>query len=174
MQDIFVCMKTRRSVRRYKPDAVPQELLAPIVEAGLYAASGLGRQSPIILQVTDRAMRDRLMQLNAAVLGREGSDPFYGAPVIFVVLADRVCPTYVYDGSLALGNMMLAAHAEGLGSCWIHRAKEVFSTEAGKEILHELGVEGDYEGIGHLAVGYPDGEYPVPPARRDGRVFYAD
>ena len=139
MQDIFVCMKTRRSVRRYKPDAVPQELLAPIVEAGLYAASGLGRQSPIILQVTDRA-----------------------------------CPTYVYDGSLALGNMMLAAHAEGLGGCWIHRAKEVFSTEAGKEILHELGVEGDYEGIGHLAVGYPDGEYPAPPARRDGRVFYAD
>ena len=89
-------------------------------------------------------------------------------------IRSTACPTYVYDGSLALGNMMLAAHAEGLGSCWIHRAKEVFSTEAGKEILHELGVEGDYEGIGHLAVGYPDGEYPAPPARRDGRVFYAD
>lgn len=174
MQDVFECMKTRRSIRRYKPDAVPRELLAPIAEAGLYAASGLGRQSPIILQVTDRVLRDRLMQLNAAVLGREGSDPFYGAPVIFVVLADRTCPTHVYDGSLALGNMMLAAHAEGLGSCWIHRAREVFDSEAGKAILRELGVKGDYEGIGHLAVGYPDGEYPAPPARRGGRVFCAD
>lgn len=174
MQDVFECMKTRRSIRRYMPDTVPRELLAPIAEAGLYAASGLGRQSPIILQVTDRVLRDRLMQLNAAVLGREGSDPFYGAPVIFVVLADRTCPTHVYDGSLALGNMMLAAHAEGLGSCWIHRAREVFDSEAGKAILRELGVTGDYEGIGHLAVGYPDGEYPAPPARRGGRVFCAD
>lgn len=174
MQDVFECMKTRRSIRRYKPDVVPRELLAPIAEAGLYAASGFGRQSPIILQVTDRVLRDRLMQLNAAVLGREGSDPFYGAPVIFVVLADRTCPTHVYDGSLALGNMMLAAHAEGLGSCWIHRAREIFDSEAGKAILRELGVTGDYEGIGHLAVGYPDGEYPAPPARRGGRVFCAD
>ena len=171
MQDVFELMKTRRSIRRYKPDMVPPELLAPIAEAGLYAASGLGRQSPIILEVTDRAMRDRLMRMNAAVLGRAESDPFYGAPVIFVVLARRDCPTYVYDGSLTLGNMMLAAHAEGLGSCWIHRAKEVFDTEAGRAILRELGVEGDYEGIGHLAVGYPDGEYPAPPARKDGRVI---
>lgn len=153
---------------------MPSELLDAVVEAGLYAASGLGRQSPIILRVTDRAMRDRLMRVNAAARGRAGSDPFYGAPVILTVLADRACPTYLYDGSLALGNMMLAAHAVGLGSCWIHHAKETFETEEGKEILRELSVTGDYEGIGHLAIGYADGEYPLPPERRAGRVFDAD
>lgn len=173
MNEVFENMKMRRSIRRYLPNEVPQELLDKIIEAGLYAASGLGRQSAIIVEVTDRAMRDRLMRMNAAVMGREGIDPFYGAPTIFIVLADRHAPTYLYDGSLALGNMMLAAHALGLGSCWIHRAKEEFESEEGKKLLRELGIEGDYEGIGHLAVGYADGEYPVPPPRRDGRVFYA-
>lgn len=174
MQNILSLIKERRSVRRYKSDAVPSDLLDAAVEAGLYAASGLGRQSSIILRVTDRTMRDRLMRANAMARGRAGSDPFYGAPVILTVLADRNCPTYLYDGALSLGNMMLAAHAVGLGSCWIHYAKETFETEEGKEILRALGVNGNYEGIGHLAVGYPDGEYPLPPARRAGRVFDAD
>ena len=173
MNEILENMKTRRSVRRYLPDAVPQELLDKVIEAGLYAASGRGRQSAIIVEVTDRDLRDRLMRMNAAIMGREGTDPFYGAPAILLVLADKQAPTYLYDGSLAMGNMMLAAHALGLGSCWIHRAKEEFESDEGKEILRELGIEGDCEGIGHLAVGYADGEYPAPPARREGRVFYA-
>lgn len=173
MNEILENMKTRRSVRRYLPDAVPQELLDKVIEAGLYAASGRGRQSAIIVEVTDRDLRDRLMRMNAAIMGREGTDPFYGAPAILLVLADKQAPTYLYDGSLAMGNMMLAAHALGLGSCWIHRAKEEFESDEGKEILRELGIEGDYEGIGHLAVGYADGEYPAPPTRREGRVFYA-
>lgn len=169
---ILACLKTRRSVRSYRSDPVPQALLDQIVEAGLYAPTGMGRQSTIIIEA-DGALRDRLMKMNAAVMGREGSDPFYGAPVALVVLADRSCPTYLYDGSLAMGNMMNAAHALGLGSCWIHRAKEDFDSEAGKEILRSQGIEGDYEGIGHCIVGYAEGEEPAAAPRKENRFFKA-
>ncbi len=164
---------TRRSIRQYKPDPVPQELLDQIIEAGLYAASGMGRQGTVILQVTDKTLRDRLMRMNASVMGREGTDPFYGAPALLIVLSDRQCSTCLYDGSLVIGNLMNAAHALGLGSCWIHRAREEFDSQEGKEILRSLGITGDYEGIGHLIVGYPDGELPAAKPRREGRVFYA-
>lgn len=168
---ILECMETRRSVRAYLPNAVPEEKLERILRAGLYAASGMGRQSAMILCVTDKALRDRLMRMNAAIMGTPEKDPFYGAPYVLVVLADRSIPTAVYDGSLVLGNMMLAAHAEGLGSCWIHRAREEFDSDEGKAILHDLGVEGDYEGVGHLIVGYADGAEPEAKPRREGRVL---
>lgn len=168
---ILECMETRRSVRAYLPNAVPEEKLERILRAGLYAASGMGRQSAMILCVTDKALRDRLMRMNAAIMGTPEKDPFYGAPCVLVVLADRSIPTAVYDGSLVLGNMMLAAHAEGLGSCWIHRAREEFDSDEGKAILHDLGVEGDYEGVGHLIVGYADGAEPQAKPRREGRVL---
>lgn len=168
---ILECMETRRSVRAYLPNAVPEEKLERILRAGLYAASGMGRQSAMILCVTDKALRDRLMRMNAAIMGTPEKDPFYGAPCVLVVLADRSIPTAVYDGSLVLGNMMLAAHAEGLGSCWIHRAREEFDSDEGKAILHDLGVEGDYEGVGHLIVGYADGAEPEAKPRREGLVL---
>lgn len=168
---ILECMETRRSVRAYLPDAVPEEKLERILRAGLYAASGMGRQSAMILCVTDKALRDRLMRMNAAIMGTPEKDPFYGAPCVLVVLADHSIPTAVYDGSLVLGNMLLAAHAEGLGSCWIHRAREEFDSDEGKAILHDLGVEGDYEGVGHLIVGYADGAEPEAKPRREGRVL---
>ena len=168
---ILECMETRRSVRADLPNAVPEEKLERILRAGLYAASGMGRQSAMILCVTDKALRDRLMRMNAAIMGTPEKDPFYGAPCVLVVLADRSIPTAVYDGSLVLGNMMLAAHAEGLGSCWIHRAREEFDSDEGKAILHDLGVEGDYEGVGHLIVGYADGAEPEAKPRREGRVL---
>ena len=168
---ILECMETRRSVRAYLPNAVPEEKLERILRAGLYAASGMGRQSAMILCVTDKALRDRLMRMNAAIMGTPEKDPFYGAPCVLVVLADRNIPTAVYDGSLVLGNMMLAAHAEGLGSCWIHRAREEFDSDEGKAILHDLGVEGNYEGIGHLIVGYADGAEPEAKPRREGRIL---
>ena len=168
---ILECMETRRSVRAYLPNAVPEEKLERILRAGLYAASGMGRQSAMILCVTDNALRDRLMRMNAAIMGTPEKDPFYGAPCVLVVLADRSIPTAVYDGSLVLGNMMLAAHAEGFGSCWIHRAREEFDSDEGKAILHDLGVEGDYEGVGHLIVGYADGAEPEAKPRREGRVL---
>ena len=158
--DAMENLLTRRSVRQYKPDAVPQDVLRRVLEAGTYAATGMGRQSPILVAVTDRATRDALAAENAMIMGRPGTDPFYGAPVVVVVLADRSMPTYVYDGSLVMGNLMLAAHAEGLGSCWIHRAKEEFDSEFGRALLRKWKIDGDYEGIGHCILGYADGDAP--------------
>lgn len=161
---------TRRSVRKYKPDMVPQEKLEKILEAGTYAATGMGRQSPIILAVTDKTMRDKLSKMNAAIMGSD-NDPFYGAPVVLVVLADKNVPTYIYDGSLVMGNLMNAAHAEGIASCWIHRAKEEFNSEEGKKILQDLGITGDYEGIGHCILGYADGDEPAAKPRKENYVY---
>ena len=164
---------TRRSVKKYKSAPVPQEIIDKIINAGLYAANGMGAQSPIIIQVTNKEMRDKLSKMNADVMGAN-TDPFYGAPAVLVVLADKNRPTAVYDGSLVMGNLMLAAHALRIGSCWIHRAKEEFESEDGKEILKSLGIEGEYVGIGHCILGYADGE-PKPQAeRKPGRVFKID
>ncbi len=164
-------MIARRSCKDYKSDAVPEELIDKVINAGLYAASGRNRQASIIVAVTDKETRDALAAQNAAIMGKSGFDPFYGAPVVLVVLADKECDTYIYDGSLTMGNMMLAATELGLGSCWIHRAKEEFESEEGKALLKKLGIEGDYEGIGHLTLGYSAvGEKTAPP-RKENRVY---
>ena len=170
MNDIIKAMETRRSIRGYKEDMVPEELIAEVVEAGTYAATGMGRQSPIILAVTNKEVRDRLSKVNAEIMGTTG-DPFYGAPVVLVVLADKSRPTYLYDGSLVMGNLMLAAHAVGVDSCWIHRAREVFDSEEGKALKAEWGVPESYIGIGHCVLGYRSGEYPEAKARKDGFVI---
>ena len=153
MPDTLTTLKTRRSCRAYKPEHIEEEKLNAILEAGTYAATGMGKQSPIILVVKDPEVRAKLAKLNAAAMGMD-IDPFYGAPELLVVLANKAMPTYIYDGSLVLGNMMNAAADLGVASCWIHRAKEEFESEEGKEILTQLGIEGDYEGIGNLILGY--------------------
>lgn len=165
-------MITRRSIRSYKPDMVPEEVINRIVEAGTYAATGMGKQSPIIIAVTNKELRDKLSKTNAEIMGHPDMDPFYGAPVVLIVLANKERPTYLYDGSLVMGNLMLAAHDEGLGSCWIHRAKEEFESPFGKEILKSLGIEGDYEGIGHCVIGYTNGEEPKAAPRKENYVYY--
>ena len=173
MNEVIEAMRDRRSVRAYTDEVPSDELIERVVDAGLWAASGRGRQAPIVLAVTDRALRDRLSAMNARIMGApEGTDPFYGAPVVLVVLADRSVPTHVYDGSLVMGNLMLAAHELGLGSCWIHRAREEFDTPEGRQILADLGVEGDYEGVGHCVLGYA-AEVPEPKPRREGRLVWA-
>ena len=173
MSEVLERMKERRSIRKYKPDMVPQETIDHIIEAGLYAASGKGEQAAIIIQVTNKKLRDEIAKMNQKIGGWEdGFDPFYGAPVILIVLGRKDWPTHVYDGSLVMGNLMLAAHNLGIGSCWIHRAKEEFDSQWGKDLLKSLGIEGEYEGIGHCALGYADGELPQAPARKKNRVFY--
>ncbi len=164
-------LKTRRAIRAYQDKMPDMKLIEQVTEAGTYAPTGMGRQSPIIVAVTDKATRDRLSQLNAAVMGGE-NDPFYGAPVVLVVLADREVPTYLYDGALVMGNLLNAAHAVGLGSCWIHRAKEVFDSEEGKALLKEWGIEGNYEGIGNCILGYPAGDAPAPKPRKADYVRF--
>ena len=161
METIINNMITRRSIRKYKSDMIPKETLDTILKAGTYAATGMGKQSPIIIAVTNKELRDKLSAMNAKIMGTD-SDPFYGAPVVLIVLANKERPTYIYDGSLVIG------------SCWIHRAKEEFESEEGKELLKSLGIEGDYEGIGHCVLGYIDGEEPEAAPRKDSYVFYVE
>ena len=170
MEDLM----TRRSVRSYTDEMPPMEVIEEICKAGTYAPTGMNKQSPIIIAVTNREVRDRLSRLNAAVFGRgDDMDPFYGAPVVLVVLADRNASfTWMEDGSLVMGNLLNAAHAKGLGSCWIHRAKEVFETEEGKAILADLGIEGDYVGIGNCILGYVKGDYPQARPRKENYVYW--
>ncbi len=172
MEQILKAMKERRSIRSFASEMPPREALDKILEAGLYAASGMGRQAAIAIEVTDKKTRDELADDNRAIGGwQEGFDPFYGAPAVIIVLADKSCPTGIYDGSLMMGNLMLAAHSLGLGSIWIHRAKEEFEMPKYKKLLKKLGIEGEWEGVGHCAVGYMKGPLPAPPARKEGRIY---
>ena len=165
---------TRRSVRAYT-DRMPSKAdIETICQAGLYAATGMGTQSPIILAVTNKTLRDRMSRLNAQVMGTD-TDPFYGAPVILTVLVDAdTALTPVEDGSLMMGNMLNAAHALGLASCWINRAREVFAGPEGKAILKELGIEGNYVGIGNCIVGYALNPEPQPKPRKENRVRWIE
>ena len=171
MQDLL----TRRSIRSYTDEMPSREVIQEICEAGTYAPTGMNRQAPIIIAVTNREVRDRLSKLNAAVLGTD-NDPFYGAPVVLVVLADTTAArTWKEDGSLVMGNLLNAAHAKGLGSCWIHRAKEEFESPEGKAILAELGVDADkYVGIGNCILGYVNGDYPEAQPRKENYVYWIE
>ena len=169
MNETLKTLIERRSCRSYKPDPIPAEILDQILEAGTYAATGMGRQSPIMIAVTNKKVRDQLSKMNAAVMGAS-NDPFYGAPVVIIVLADRSVPTYLYDGNLVMGNLMNAAHALGIASCWIHRAKEEFNSDEGKAILKQLGIEGDYEGIGHCILGYAAQEIKATAPRKENYI----
>ena len=171
MNETIKTLVERRSVKKYSSKPVEQELIDLVVKTGTYAPTGRNRQPVKILVITDGQVRDELRKLNAKIMGMDESfDPFYNAPVLLVVLADPTVNTYLYDGSLVLGNMMNAAHSLGLGACWIHRAKEEFQTEYGKNLLKSLGIEGEWEGIGHCVLGYADGPLPETRPRKDGWV----
>ena len=160
---------TRRSVRKYSDRPVEDEKLDKVLTAGLYAPTGMNNQLPVLVAVRDKATRDRLSRMNAAVMGASG-DPFYGAPCVIVVLSDPERMTWVEDGSLVLGNLMNAAHSLGLGSCWIHRAKECFDTPEGKELLRAWGVPENYRGVGNCILGYA-AEEPEAKPRKSRRII---
>lgn len=173
MSETLKVLESRRSCRAYKPELIEEEKLQAIIKAGTYAATGKGMQSPIIIAVTNKEMRDKLSSMNAKIMGQsEEFDPFYGAPELLIVLADKAKPTYLYDGSLVMGNLMNAAADLGVDSCWIHRAKEEFESEEGKAILKSLGIEGDYEGIGHLVLGYAATPLKEAAPRKEDYVYY--
>jgi nitroreductase len=171
MNETLRTLEERRSVRAYRPDQITEDQLTAILRAATYAPTGMNRQSPIMVVVQDAEARETLRRMNAAVMGRPDSDPFYGAPTVIVVLADRRVSTCVEDGSLVMGNLMNAAHAVGVDSCWIHRARQEFESEEGKALLRRLGIEGDYIGVGHLILGYRDGELPSPKPRKQNYVY---
>ena len=168
MNEAMNNLLTRRSVRKYSDTRIPDEVLDQILEAGLYAPTGMNRQNVVMVAVQDTQTRDLLSRLNAAVMGAD-HDPFYGAPCVIVVLGDPEIYPVVENGSLVLGNLMNAAHAVGLGSCWIHRAKQVFDSDEGKALLEEWGLPQHLTGIGNCILGYPE-EPPEPKPRLDGRI----
>ena len=175
MNEIIKAMKERRSIRKFKPDMVSKKDIDEIIDAGLYAANGMGKQAVVTVAVTNKELRDKIAKDNCKIGGWDESfDPFYGAPVILIVLAEKDWRNRVYDGSLVIGNMMLAAHSLGLGSIWIHRAKEEFETDEYKKLLKDIGVQGEWEGIGHCAIGYIDGDIPKPAPRKENRVYFIE
>ena len=169
MKETLLDLKQRRSYRKYKENQISQEELDTILEAGLFAASGMNKQSSIMVAVTNKEMVKELSNLNASIMGID-SDPFYGANCVVIVFADSNVRTYIEDGSLTIGNMMNAAHAIGVDSCWIHRAKQMFETERGKELMKEWNIGEEYVGIGNLILGYGD-ETPIDKPRREGRII---
>ena len=168
MNEVLNSLKTRRSIRAYKDTQVPDELLDQVLEAGLYAASGMNNQKVVMVAVRDKETRDYMSRLNAAVMGRDG-DPFYGAPCVIVVLYDPSYFTGKEDASLVQGNLMEAAHAVGLGSCWIHRAYQVFESPEGKELLRKWGLPETLTGVGNCILGYAD-QQPEAKPRAEGRI----
>ena len=176
MNEVIKAMIERRSIRKFKSGAVPKELIDQVIEAGLYAASGKGKQSPIVIAVTQPELRAKLARDNCRIGGwKEGHDPFYGAPVILLVIADKDDVNYLCNGSIAIATMMLAAESLDIHTCWIHRAKEELEQPLGQEILSRASIffrPGQYVGIGHLALGYAAGDVPNPEPRNESRISY--
>lgn len=168
--EVLTAIKTRRSIRAYRPDAVPEALLDEVLEAGTYAPTGGGRQSPVIIAVTSPEYREKIAELNAAVMGSD-ADPYYGAPAVILVLAEGSIDTFVEDGSCVLENMMIAAASLGLGSVWVHREREIFDSREGKELLREWNLPETLRGVGSIALGYPAGPAGEAAARKDGYVI---
>jgi len=173
MNETLRSLEERRSCRKFKPDMITEEELNAVLKAGTFAPTGKGLQAPIIIAVTNKEMRDKIAEENRKIGGwPKGFDPFYGAPVILIVLAKKEVFTHVYDGSLVMGNLLNAAESLGLGSIWIHRAKEEFESDFGKGILKDLGIDEEYEGIGHCALGYMEGKKNMPAPRKDNYIYY--
>lgn len=171
MNEVINTIMQRRSCRSFDPNKMPStDAIQQIAEAGTWSPTSRGMQNPIIIAVTNKEMRDRISRMNAAVMGAD-SDPFYGAPCMLIVLV-KESPNAAYDGPIVMQTMMLAAHSLGLNTCWIHRAKEEFESEEGKQILRDLGIEGDYIGIGHLALGYANAPIPEPKPRKEDYIYW--
>ena len=170
MNETLKVLKERRSIRKYKAEQITDQELDAILEAGTWAPTGMGKQSPVMVVVQDQETISYLSKMNAQIMGNPDADPFYGAPTVVVVLADGENPNWMADGSLVMGNLMNAAASIGVGSCWINRATEVFDKEEGKELLRKWGIDEKYRGVGKCILGYADGDAPVPKERKAGYI----
>lgn len=167
MNQVIETIKSRRSIRKYKSEQIKDSDLEEILEAAKYSASGHGYQSTLMVVVQNKEILAKLSKMNASIMGREGIDPFYGAPTVVIVFADKTKPTHVSDGALVLGNLMLAAKSLNIGSCWINRAKEEFESLEGKELMKEWNIDEHFEGIGHVTLGYAASEPTAAPRKED-------
>ncbi|SHJ56282.1 nitroreductase [Parasporobacterium paucivorans] len=171
MNETLKNLRERRCVRSYKNEQIKEEELEQILEAGMYAPCGMGAQSPVMVVIQNKDLIRKISQMNALVMGKTGVDPFFGAPTLVIVFADSSRMTYVEDGALVMGNLMNAAHAIGVDSCWVHRARQVFETEEGRALMMGWGLDSNYVGIGDCLLGYRDGEYPEAKPRKDNFVI---
>lgn len=165
MNDMLTLLTTRRSIRKYQSTPIKEEELQEILKAGTYAPTAMGQQSPIIVSIENKELRNRISKMNASIMGCD-HDPYYGAPIILLVFAPKDKTTHIQDASCVLLNMMLAAHSFGIGTCWINREKEMFETAEGQALMKAWGIDTSYEGVGALALGYPDGDAPKPKERK--------
>lgn len=164
-------LEERRSIRKYKREQIKDEELKQILEAGKYAPSGMGKQSAIMVVIQNKEIINKISKINAKIMGI-ATDPFYGAPTLVIVFADKNVRTYIEDGSLVMGNLLNAAHSLNIGACWIHRAKETFETEEGKELLKEWNIDDKYVGIGNCILGYVEGDYPEAKERKTDYIKF--
>ena len=177
MNETINNLKTRRSIRKFKDKQISDEDLQAILEAGTYAPTALGMQSPKIIVIQNPETIKEFSDWNRSYYPTDvpdDLDPFYGAKTILIVLANGKMPTFVEDGASVITTLVNAAHAVGVGSCWIHRAREEFSREKGKALLKEWGIPEKYEGVGHVALGYPDMDLPKPRPRKEDFIHYVD
>lgn len=173
MNDVIKSLIERRSIRNFTNEQISKEDLNNIVKAGEYAPSGMGKQSPKMVVIQNKELIEKIANINAQIMGRD-TNPFYGAPTLIIVFADKTVGTYIEDGSLVMGNLLNAAHSLGLGGCWIHRAKETFETPEGKELLKKWGIEENYVGIGNCIIGHINGEYPVAKPRKEDYIKFVE
>ena len=173
MNDVIKNLIERRSIRNFTNEQISKEDLNNIVKAGEYAPSGMGKQSPKMVVIQNKELIEKIANINAQIMGRD-TNPFYGAPTLIIVFADKTVGTYIEDGSLVMGNLLNAAHSLGLGGCWIHRAKETFETPEGKELLKKWGIEENYVGIGNCIIGHINGEYPVAKPRKEDYIKFVE
>ena len=164
-------IKERRSCRKYKAEQIKDSELDTILEAATFAPTGRNLQAPKMVVVQDKETIEVLRKINASVMGSPDADPFYGAPTVVIVFSDKNVSTHLEDGSLVLGTLMLAAHAAGVDSCWIHRARQTFETEEGKALMKKWGVSDDYVGIGNCILGYADCEHPEARPRKSDYIL---
>ena len=172
MNEVLRVLKERRSIRRYKSEQIAESELRAILEAGTYAATGMGRQAAVMAVIQDAETIKALSAVNAEIMGNPGADPFYGAPTVVAVLADTDSPNWLKDGSLVMGNLMNAAAALGVGSCWINRCDATFAREDGKAYLKKWGLGEHYQGVGYCILGYPEGEIPAAKARKENYIIF--
>lgn len=173
MNNVIKNLIERRSIRNFTNEQISKDDLNNIVKAGEYAPSGMGKQSPKMIVIQNKELIEKIAKINAQIMGRD-TDPFYGAPTLIIVFADKTVGTYIEDGSLVMGNLLNAAHSLGLGGCWIHRAKETFETPEGKELLKKWGIEENYVGIGNCIIGHINGEYPVAKPRKEDYIKFVE
>jgi len=171
MNETLKVLRERRSIRKYKAEQITDGELNAILDAGTWAPTGMGRQSPVMVVVQDAETIAYMSRLNAEIQGRPGTDPFYGAPTVVVVLADGTNPNWLRDGSLVMGNLMNAAASLNVGSCWINRAIELFDRAEGKELLKKWGLPEHYRGVGNCILGYADGPLPAPKPRKENYII---